>query len=179
MLCDVADVSEALDAWPRCRAQGCTSDHIMPPRKSSWEHFGGCKDGQQGVKPLEADLCLWAHNKFTPVQAQAKLCHNNMYAATYRSTMNTNEITTAKKCMPQLSTADRAQQKKTSAAHDFSQDLGRLQQTEMGSKVKVYDTAAIPSGGYAFVDCLLFACARIVGVCFHISTFCSKSTGDM
>lgn len=59
----------------------------MPPRKSSWEHFGGRKDGQQGVKPLEADLCLWAYNKFTPVQAQAKLCHNNMYAATYRSTM--------------------------------------------------------------------------------------------
>lgn len=59
----------------------------MPPRKSSWEHFGGRKDDQQGVKILEADLCLWAHNKFTPVQAQAKLCHNNMYAATYRCTM--------------------------------------------------------------------------------------------
>ena len=87
MLSNVADVSQALDAWPRCRALGCTSDHIMSPRKSSWEHFGGRKDGQQGVKTLEADLCLWAHNKFTPVQAQAKLCHNNMYAATYRSTM--------------------------------------------------------------------------------------------
>jgi len=87
VLSNVADVSQALDAWPRCRALGCTSDHIMSPRKSSWEHFGGRKDGQQGVKTLEADLCLWAHNKFTPVQAQAKLCHNNMYAATYRSTM--------------------------------------------------------------------------------------------
>ena len=59
----------------------------MPPRKSSWEPLGGRKDGQQGAKPLETDLGLWAHNKFMPVQAQAKLCHNNMYAATYRSTM--------------------------------------------------------------------------------------------
>ncbi|DBA79818.1 TPA: hypothetical protein ACH3X1_008478 [Trebouxia sp. C0004] len=64
-----------------------TCGHITPSRKSSWEHFGGRKDDQQGVKFLEADLCVWAHNKFTPLQAQAKLCHNNMYAATYRSTM--------------------------------------------------------------------------------------------
>ena len=93
--------------------------------------------------------------------------------------LNTNEVTTAKKFMPQLSTGDRAQPKETSAAHDLSQNLGRLQQTEMGLKVKVYPASAISSGGYAFVHCLLFACARIVGVCFHISNFCSKSNGDM
>ncbi len=53
--------------------------------------------------------------------------------------LDKSEVTTAKKCMPQLSTAD-TQPKKTSAAHDFTKDLGRLQQTEMGSRVKVYAT---------------------------------------
>jgi len=56
----------------------------------------------------------------------------------HHAALDKSEVTTAKKCMPQLSTADRGQPKKTSAAHDFSKDVGRLQQTEMGSKVKVY-----------------------------------------
>ena len=57
------------------------------PAPKRWEHFGGRKDGQQGNKPLESELIQWARERgFTPVQAQAKLCHEKLYARTYRST---------------------------------------------------------------------------------------------
>jgi len=36
--------------------------------------------------------------------------------------LDKSEVTTAKKCMPQLRTADRAQPKKISAPHDFIKD---------------------------------------------------------
>lgn len=58
------------------------------PTLKSWEHFGGRQQGQQGTKPLESDLSKWALEKgFGPFQAQAKLCHDKLYARTYRSTM--------------------------------------------------------------------------------------------
>lgn len=54
----------------------------------SWETFGGRGDHQPGSNPQESVLRSWALQKgFIPVQAQARLCVDQVYAPCYRQRM--------------------------------------------------------------------------------------------
>ena len=54
----------------------------------SWETFGGRGDYQPGSNPTESLLLSWALQKgFVPMQAQAKLCVDQIYAPCYRQRM--------------------------------------------------------------------------------------------
>jgi len=54
----------------------------------SWDTFGGREDSQPGSNPQESLLTSWALQKgFVPVQAQALLCAEQLYAPSYRKRM--------------------------------------------------------------------------------------------
>lgn len=57
------------------------------PKPPAWQTFGGREADQPGCKPLESDLLSWADQeprKFSPVQAQALLCSEAIFAQSYR-----------------------------------------------------------------------------------------------
>ena len=52
---------------------------------ASWEIFRGREDDQPGSHPLESVLINWAEEHgLAPVQAQALLCDDKLYAPSYR-----------------------------------------------------------------------------------------------
>lgn len=54
-------------------------------RTRSWEHFGGRDADLPGHRPAETELLEWAEtNSFTPVQAQALLCTEQVYTLSAR-----------------------------------------------------------------------------------------------
>ena len=54
-------------------------------RKRSWEHFGGRDTDAIGHRPTEDELTQWAESKgFTPTQAQALLCTEQVYTVSAR-----------------------------------------------------------------------------------------------
>ena len=61
--------------------------------------------------------------------------------------LNKSEVTAAKECMPQLSTADKAQPKKSSAAHDFTNTFGQTATDQDGFFLEQYQQQ-----GYQFAD---------------------------
>ena len=54
----------------------------------SWDTFGGREISSDPLAPQESVLLSWALQKgFEPVQAQALLCHEQLYAPSYRKRM--------------------------------------------------------------------------------------------